>query len=53
MNLASGLPYLFEVFPAGGSPQNIYTSNAYENMNSSGPLIKFDTKSHLIKDPKH
>ena len=53
MNLASGLPYLFEVFPAGVSPQNIYTSNAYENMNSSGLLIKFDTKSHLINDLKH
>ena len=53
MNLASGLPNLFEVFPAGVSPQYIYTSNAYESINSDGSLIKFDMKPHLIKDPKH
>ena len=36
-----------------GLVRRIYTSNAYESMNSGGSLIKFDTKSHLINDLKH
>ena len=52
MNLASELPICLKS-SLQGLVRKIYTSNAYECINSCSSLIKFDTKSHLIKDPKH